>query len=156
MHGLKLRCNTNSPLPDNYYPERDATPECDTENARLYASLIGILRWLVELGRVDITCEVYMMSLYTAMPREGQLDHVICIFSYLKKRHNSRLVLDLTYPNTDMDKFEKRNWKQSYGNLIELKHPNAPKSIGKEFIIRAHSQIFVSMVSYGTFEKKDF
>jgi len=78
-HGLKLRRNTNSPLPGNYHPERDATPEYNTDNARLYASLIGILRWLVELGRIDITCEVSIMSSYTAMPREGHLDHVIYI-----------------------------------------------------------------------------
>ena len=61
-HGLKLRKGTNSPLPSNYHPEREYTPECDTENARLYASLIRILRWLVELGRINITCEVSMMS----------------------------------------------------------------------------------------------
>lgn len=42
-HGLKLRNGTNLPLPGNYHPERDSTPECDSENARLYASLIGIL-----------------------------------------------------------------------------------------------------------------
>ena len=127
MHGLKLMQNTISPLLGNYHSEHDAAPECDTENTRLYASLIGILRWLVELGRVEITCEVYMMSSYTAMPREGHLDHVIYIFSYLKKHHNSWLVLDPTYPNIDMDKFEKRNWKQFYGNLTELlKPPNAP------------------------------
>ena len=36
-----------------------------------------------------------------------------------------------------MDKFEKRNWKQFHGDLIEFKPPNVPKSIDKEFIIRA-------------------
>ena len=36
-----------------------------------------------------------------------------------------------------MDKFEKRNLKQFYGNLMEFKPPNAPKSIGKDFMIRA-------------------
>ena len=93
-HGLKLRKNTNSPLPGNYQPECDSTPECSPEHATIYTSLIGILRWLVELGRIDITCEVSMISSYTAMPREGHLDHVIYIFSYLKAHHNSRLVLD--------------------------------------------------------------
>ena len=37
IHGLKLRRNTNSPLPGNYHHERDATPECGTANVRLYA-----------------------------------------------------------------------------------------------------------------------
>ena len=137
-HGLTLRLKTNSPLPGNYHPECDSTPECGPENTRLYASLIGILRWLVELGRVDITCEVSMMSSYNTMPREGHLDHVIYMFSYLKCHHNSRLVLDPTYPDIDMESFERKNWKQFYGDLKELLPSNAPRGIGKEFIIRAY------------------
>ena len=46
QHGLSLRRGTNSPLPGSYRPECDVTPICDTKNARLYASLIGILQWL--------------------------------------------------------------------------------------------------------------
>ena len=136
-HGLSLRRGTNSPLPGNYRPECDVTPVCDASNARLYASLIGILRWLVELGRIDITCEVSMMSSHTAMPREGHLDHVLYIFSYLKQHHNSRLVLDPTYPEIDMTAFKRQNWKQFYGDVMELMPKNAPRAIGKEFIIRA-------------------
>ena len=77
------------------------------------------------------------MSLYTSMHREDHLDYVIYIFSYSKKHDNSRLVLDPTHPNINMDKFEKRNWKQFYGNLMESIPPHTPKPIGKEFIIRA-------------------
>ncbi len=98
-HGLKLRHEPTSPLPENYHPKCDSTPECGLENARLYASLLGILRWLVELGRIDITCEVSMMSSYNAMPWEGHLDHVIYIFSSVKAHHNSRSVLDPTCPD---------------------------------------------------------
>ncbi len=137
-HGLKLMRKTNSPLPGNYHPECDATPECGPENARLYASLIGILQWLVELGRIDITCEVSMMSSYNIMPREGHLDHVIYMFSYLKAHHNSRLVLDPTYPDIDMEKFERKNWKQFYGDIKEWIPSYVPRGIGKEFIIRAY------------------
>ena len=42
-HGLRLRRNTISPSPRDYHPEQDAAPECNIDNARLYASLIGIL-----------------------------------------------------------------------------------------------------------------
>ena len=52
----------------------------------------------VELGRVYIVCEVSMISSHSAMPRVGHLDHVLYIFSCLKHYHNSRLVLDRTYP----------------------------------------------------------
>ncbi len=129
-HGLKMRKGTNSPLPGNYHPKREATPECDTENTRLYTSLIGISKWLVELGRIDITCEVLMMSSYTAMPREGHLDYVIYLFCYLKAHHNSRLVLDPTYSNINMDHFKCYDWKQFYADLKELIPPNTLRPIG--------------------------
>ena len=47
------------------------------------------------------------------------------------------MVLDPTYPDIDMEKFERRNRKQFYGDLKELIPSNVPNSIGKEFIIRA-------------------
>ena len=71
------------------------------------------------------------------MPREGHLDHVLYMFSYLKQYHNSRLVLDPSYPEIDLDKFPRYNWKQFYGDAKEVIPKNAPKPVGKEFIIRA-------------------
>ena len=136
-HGLYLRKGNNSPLPCNYMPECDMMPECDKDDARLHASLIGILRWLDELDQIDICCEVSMMSSHTVLPRERHLNHVIYMFSYLKCHHNSRVVLDPTYPDIDMDKFPQYNWKRLYGNVKEIIPENAPKPIGKEFIIRA-------------------
>ena len=38
--------------------------------ASYFQSLIGILRWIFELGRIDIHCEVSMMVLY----RKDNLD----------------------------------------------------------------------------------
>ena len=49
-------------------------------DASYYMSLIGILRWIVELGRVDICLEVSIMSSMLAMPREGHLEQVLHIF----------------------------------------------------------------------------
>ena len=49
-------------LPSNYQPELDVTDECDPEHVSRYQQLIGILRWAVELGRIDIHIEVTLMS----------------------------------------------------------------------------------------------
>ena len=38
-YGLKLRRAKKSPLPDNYHPECDTSPECGPENARLYKTM---------------------------------------------------------------------------------------------------------------------
>ena len=61
------------PLPTNYQPELDATRECDDEHASRFRQVIGILRWAIELGRIDILIEVSLLSQYQAAPREGHL-----------------------------------------------------------------------------------
>ena len=117
MHILSLRRSISSLFPGIYHPECDLAPVCDISNTRLYASLIGILRWLVERGHVDITCEVSMMSSHTVMPREGHLNHAFYILFYLKLYHNSRLMLDPIYPDIDMDSFRCINWTNIIGRL---------------------------------------
>jgi len=56
---------------------------------------------IVEMGRMDISHEVSMLSSHVALPRKGHLEQVFHIFSYLKIYHNERLVLDPTYPEFD-------------------------------------------------------
>ena len=89
-----LSTKINAPLSNDYIPELDSYPELDGDDGAYYQSLIGILRWMVELGRIDICCEVSMMSSHLALPREGHLAQVFHIFVYLKKHHNSALVFD--------------------------------------------------------------
>ena len=71
--GMALRKGMNSPLSSKYRPECDASPELSEIEGSYYASLIGILRWIVEMGWIDICCEVSMMSSFVAMPRKGHL-----------------------------------------------------------------------------------
>ena len=44
-----------TPLPANYHPELDIRLELMHNEAVNYTSLIGILRWIVELGWIEIT-----------------------------------------------------------------------------------------------------
>ena len=50
MKGEKLLHRAKAPWPSNYMPETDITPMLSPESATYYQSLIGILRWIVELG----------------------------------------------------------------------------------------------------------
>jgi hypothetical protein len=50
----------------DYKPELDTSPELAAEGHSYYKELIGILRWAVELGRLDILLEVSLMSTYLA------------------------------------------------------------------------------------------
>ena len=46
----------------------DETPDLDQELESWYQYLIGILRWVVEIGRVDIITEVSFMGSQVVMP----------------------------------------------------------------------------------------
>jgi hypothetical protein len=71
----------------------------------MYQSLIGILRWIVELGWVDICCEMSMLSSHLALPPEGHLQQVYHMFAYMKYHHNAEMVFDPTEPEVVMADF---------------------------------------------------
>ena len=73
-----------TPIPTSYSPELDITPELISTDVAYYQSLVGILRLIVELGRVEICLEVSLISSHHALPRESHLDKLFNIFSYLK------------------------------------------------------------------------
>ena len=124
------------PWPTNYVSELDETPELSPALANFYQSLVGVVRWIVELGRVDVITEVSTLASHMALPREGHLDAALHLFAYLKGRHNARLVLDPTYPDIDMSNFQEHNWDNFYGKVTEAIPMEAPESRGKEVDLR--------------------
>ena len=88
-----------------YQPEIDVIPELEPESATYYQSQLGILRWMCELGRIDIITEVSMLALHLALPREGNLEAVYHIFGYVRLKHNARMCFDPTYPEVDKSAF---------------------------------------------------
>jgi hypothetical protein len=74
---LKDKLNGNYSLPKkvenpfayDYNPDEDVSPLLNVQTATYYMQLIGILRWMCELGRLDICCETSMLSSYSEMPR---------------------------------------------------------------------------------------
>ena len=139
--GTKLPCRASTPLSSNYRPEVDVSQELEPIDAAYYQSLIGVLRWMVELWRIDITCEVSMMSSHLVLPRTGHLDQLFHIFAYLKKNHNSELVFDPSDPNLDMGLFERRDWASSeFGHLVDGEElpPNAPEPRGQGFVMSGY------------------
>ena len=59
--GMRLNRGGMAPLSPGYCPELDASLELDLQDSTYYQSLIGILRWMVEIVKIDITCKVSMM-----------------------------------------------------------------------------------------------
>lgn len=129
-----------SPLSVNYRPEIDTTPELDAIDASYYQSLIGILRWIVELGRIDVTCEASLMASCMALPRQGHLDQVYQMFAYLKAKHNSEMVFNPTEPELNIDLlFPRENWRDTvYGDCNEELPANIPNARGYGFKLIAY------------------
>jgi hypothetical protein len=65
----RLRTKVTTPMSDKYRVELDATPELDAESITYFQGLIGVLRWIVELGRIDIMVAVAMLSSHLMAPR---------------------------------------------------------------------------------------
>ena len=130
-----------APMSNEYRLEIDISPELNATDAAYYQSLIGILRWMVELGRVDITMKVSMLSSCLALPREGHLKQLSWMFSYLEKQNNSEMVFDHTLPDVDYAKFPKQDWDNTVyanerGELKEEVPTNLPIPLGKGLAMR--------------------
>ena len=105
-HRLPSKCET--PLSNKYRPELDTSAELKADGVTEYQELVGVLRWAVELGRVDINLEVSLMSSYLASPRIGHLQQVYHMFGYLKSKpkrfdHSEPLILEKIFNKYDFE-----------------------------------------------------
>ena len=129
--------NAPNPFPLGYEPCMDVSPLLLPDEASYFQTIIGVLRWMAELGRIDIAVEVSQLSSLLTMPRQGHLVNALHIISYSKINHNSRLVLDTSYPGIDMSEFKSNeNWAPFYGDVQDTKPLNSPKPLCKEVTLR--------------------
>jgi hypothetical protein len=120
-----------------YKPKLDGSPELDAEKANFYQSQVGVLQWIIEMGRLDITMEVSMLAAHMAAPREGHLRVVYQVFAYLKNKQNARLIYDPTYPRINRSQFKSdQSWATFYGDVKGAIPPNAPVPRGRSVILR--------------------
>ena len=133
----KLKTTAKNPFPSGYKPELDVTTELNDTLASRFLQLIGILRWAIELGRLDIFVEVSQLSQHQAMPRQGHLEAAYHIFAYLKKHDNGgRIVFDPKSPKIDTRVFNvDADWTDFYGNVAEELPPKMPEPKGKSVSI---------------------
>ena len=84
-----------------------------------YQELIGILRWDIDIGRIDILLEVSMLSSHLALPRIGRLQAVYRIFGYIKQVTKQRLYFDPKKPIISEDRFHIFDWDDFYKDARE-------------------------------------
>lgn len=72
--GLALTAGrtTQHLYPEKYRPEIDISEELSDDLVNRYQQYIGMLRWAIELGRIDIHVKVSKLSSFSCNPRFGQ------------------------------------------------------------------------------------
>ena len=79
----------DTPMVDGDHPEEDASEPLDDDGHRHYQMLIGMLNWIVCIGRLNIAFANASLSRFTACSRRGHMGRVFRIFGYLQKYEES-------------------------------------------------------------------
>jgi hypothetical protein len=81
----------------------DVTPELNNKLGSRFVQLIGILRWVIELGHLNIFVIVSQLSQHQArLPQHGHLEALYHVIAYLKKHVNgAQIVFDSKTPIID-------------------------------------------------------
>ena len=127
----RLPTNVKTPLSSGYRPELDMSKELNPDRLNYYQGLIGVLRWMCELGRLDILMPISLMSRYLVSAREGHLDQLFHMFGYLKCHDKSTMVFDDTEPQFVEERFKQCDWGDYYPDAKEAIPTNMPAPRGK-------------------------
>ena len=133
--GKRLPTKVTMPLACGYRPELDQSDELNPERQNYFQGLIGVLRWITELGRLDILMPVSMLSRYLVAAHHGHLDQVFHIFAYLKRYDSSTMVFDDTEPNFDRSCFKVCDWSECYPGAEEAVPKDMPKPRGRSVVM---------------------
>ena len=135
--GRKLRGKANRPYDQKYRPEMDVTEELNEDGISKYQGYMGIFRWMIELGRIDIITEVSALSAFQVQPREGHLEACYHIFAYLRKHPHFAMVQHPVKIDMNDNRFVKADWTDFYGDVKEEIPEDAPEPLGEPIKITA-------------------
>lgn len=132
----------DTPMVDGDHPETDVSAPLSDGQHTQYQMLIGMLNWIVRLGRLDIAFATSSLSRFTACPRKGHLERVLRIFGYLRKYNNKQIIVDSRDPilvggkdAIDLDFTE--IFREQYPDAVEEIDKNIPKPLIDEIEITA-------------------
>ena len=141
--GIKMNQTTKVPMHATYYPELDTSEELQGDDITFYQEVIGILRWAIELGRVDIHLEVSLMSAYQASPRRGHLEELIHIVAYLKHQPKLTLYFDPERANIDESIFASGSSPDQFQDLYRDANEELPERMPQPLGISVRITSFV-------------
>jgi hypothetical protein len=137
--GYILKNKAKNPFPMNFQPQLDVSNKLGLNLFSCYLQLIGIARWAIELGCIDIHNEVSLLSHYQLNPRVGHLEAFYHVFAYMKSLLDiGHVAFDPKTPVVDKSAFSNgADWKEFYGEVQEEVPPKMPKPWGQRVTISA-------------------
>ena len=112
----------------------------DDDGHLYYQMLVGMLNWIVGIGKFDIAHATSSLAQFASCPRKGHLERALKVFGYLKKYPNKRVVVNSRDPITTggylmgysklMDSF-----KEKYPEAIEDIDADLPMILVEETAI---------------------
>ena len=133
-----------TPLRSGYRPETGDLSELKADGLQYYQDLIGVLRWIVKLVRVDIFLETSLMSAHLALTRIGHLEQVFHMFGYLKLHPKRKIVFDAAHPSIYERRFKKYNWYEFYRGAKEAIPLDFPEALGNSISTHCFVDVYLS------------
>ena len=130
----------DTPMIPNDSPELDESRLLDDEQHKQFQMMIGMLVWIVSLGRFDVAFATVSLSRFLAVPRKGHLDRVLRVFKYLKKRINRRIIFDsrpiiCEEGQEQLEKDFRSLFEKLYPDAAEEVDPDLPEALIDEMTI---------------------
>ena len=100
--------------------------------AAKYLTMVGQLQWLVTLGRFDIHAQVATMSRFRAAPRQGHMDRLKRIYSYVIRTKDYAIRFMSEKPDYSFLPDQDFDWTYSvYGDVHESLPDDMPEPLGE-------------------------
>jgi hypothetical protein len=128
LYGCLPKGSTPLPVTD-CHPEMDTTPLLGLDNHCKFQMLLGMLQWLVILGRPELCQLISSLNRFGACPREGYLDLAVRSFGYVKTTINKQIAIDsrpLEFARANPD------FKKLIPDIIQ-DHPDAKEELDPGF-----------------------
>jgi hypothetical protein len=140
MFGILPKATT--PMNANDHPELDDSTILRDDEHRKFQMLIGMLNWVVTIGRLDVAHATMSLSRFSACPRKGHLERVLKVFGYLKRRPNRRIAVDSSDPDyvgfdNDFAKDYVQILGEDYPEATEAVDTNLPPALVDELTVTA-------------------
>ena len=125
----------STPLPvGDCHPELDTSSLLDLDDHRIFQMLLGMLQWMVTIGKPELCQLVSCLNRFGACPREAHLDLAVRSFGYIKTTLHKQIAIDsrpMDFNRAQPD-FEKLrpDFLKDYPDAKEEMDPGFPKSFG--------------------------